>query len=112
MSKYRNIRVGSNASKKEGWRAYELRTLANIKEISNLKEQVPFLLIPAQYGMVDGKRKCLERSTKYIADFTYNDSEGNFIVEDTKSEATRKIPSYVMKRKLMLQVHGIKIKET
>jgi hypothetical protein len=51
-----------------------------------------------------------ERATRYVADFTYREN-GELVVEDTKSAATVKNKDYIMKRKLMLQVHGIRIKE-
>ena len=83
--------------------------------ISDLREQVPFELIPAQYGDCgtdqNGKpaRVCVERSCKYVADFVYtlNDS-GETVVEDTKGVRTKE---YIIKRKLMLWVHGIRIRE-
>ena len=60
--------------------------------------QTPYELIPKQSG---------ERACKYIADFVYIEN-GKQIVEDTKGVKT---PLYVVKRKLMLWVHGIKIRE-
>ena len=50
------------------------------------------------------------RKMEYIADFTYTDGEGRFIVEDVKSEATRKNPVYAIKKKLMAH-EGYKITE-
>lgn len=107
-------------SKKEAKRAAELKALEDNGEITELREQVPFLLIPSQWEEIQrtGKKgqplkplkRCLERGCSYIADFTYKDSKGNFIVEDTKSKATR-TESYKIKKKLMLYVHKIKIKE-
>jgi hypothetical protein len=45
----------------------------------------------------------------YIADFTYRDaSPEQFIVEDTKGIRTK---DYIIKRKLMLWVHGIRVRE-
>ena len=45
-----------------------------------------------------------------MADFVYTDVEtGETVVEDTKGFRT---DVYKIKRKLMLKVHGIKIKET
>ena len=83
--------------------------------ISNLREQVSFELIPAQYGEcgtdLKGKpvRVCIEKACKYIADFVYTDNEtGQTIVEDTKGVRTKE---YIIKRKLMLYLHGIRIKE-
>ncbi|WP_366246692.1 DUF1064 domain-containing protein [Dysgonomonas sp. 37-18] len=102
--KYRNIKSGKYDSEKEKHRADLLKLLEKQGEISNLKEQVKFELIPSQ--KIDGK--LIERACSYIADFTYCDVHGNFIVEDTKGFKTK---DYIIKRKLMLSVHGIKIKE-
>lgn len=94
-------------SKKEAKRWLELNLLQRAGEISDLQRQVPFELIPAQY--IDGK--CVERSVKYVADFVYTTRNGLEVVEDTKSHATRKNKDYVIKRKAMLFVHGVRIKE-
>lgn len=54
-------------------------------------------------------RVLLERSVKYIADFVYTDkATGQTVVEDTKGVRTKE---YIIKRKLMLYLHGIRIKE-
>lgn len=53
----------------------------------------------------------IEQNAVYTADFVYV-QDGATIVEDTKSEYTRKEQDYVLRRKLMLYVHGIKIVET
>lgn len=104
MRKYRNVKVGKYDSKKEKNRADLLKILERQGRITNLKEQVKFELIPSQ--KID--KKVVERPCSYIADFTYCDSNGTFIVEDTKGVRTK---DYVIKRKLMLHIHGIKIKE-
>lgn len=45
----------------------------------------------------------------YIADFVYTDAAtGKLVVEDAKGMRTR---DYIIKRKLMLYIHGIKIRE-
>ena len=49
-----------------------------------------------------------ERPVDYIADFVYRDKDGNEVVEDVKGVRTR---VYVIKRKLMLWRHGIRIRE-
>lgn len=106
-------------SKKEADRYCELRYLQMAGLISNLELQKEFELIPAQYEtferygkngrrLKDGK-KCLEKSVVYKADFVYTEN-GKTVVEDTKSTAT-KTKEYIIKRKLMLYVHGIRIKE-
>ena len=105
-NKYGAERVGSHASKKEHKRAGQLKLMQMAGEISNLREQVSFELIPAQR---DKAGSLIERSCRYIADFVYNDKQGNLVVEDTKGVRTKE---YRIKRKLMLQVHGIRIKET
>lgn len=110
VSKYRNIKSGGYDSLKEKRRATELRLLERAGCISDLKEQVPFELIPSQYETVGGKKRCIEQICSYIADFTYIE-KGSLVVEDVKSPITRENPTYIIKRKLMLHVHGIKIKE-
>lgn len=110
-SKYGNKRVGTHASKREHYRAAQLRLMERAGLISDLREQVPYELIPAQYADCDGSGKptLLERSCRYIADFVYTDrATGHTVVEDTKGMRTKE---YIIKRKLMLHVHGIRIKE-
>lgn len=114
-NKYGARRVGPHASKKEHNRAAQLKLWQRAGIISNLREQVPFELIPAQYGEcgtdLKGKpvRLCVERSCKYIADFVYTVNEtGETVVEDTKGVRTK---YYIIKRKLMLFIHGIRIRE-
>lgn len=92
-------------SKKESLRYLGLLSKESRGEIRDLQTQVKFVLIPSQRGE-DGK--VIERECSYIADFTYYDKDGNFIVEDVKGMKT---PEYVIKRKLMLKVHGIKVRE-
>ena len=78
--------------------------------ISDLQTQVTYELIPSHYEVVNGKRKCIERACTYRADFVYYDVKNKqLIVEDSKGVRTE---VYKIKRKLMLHVHGIKIKET
>lgn len=103
-NKYHAKQVGGHASRKEHDRSNLLHLLERQGKISCLREQVRFVLIPAQYA--DGK--CVERACSYVADFVYLDQEGNQVVEDTKGVRTKE---YVIKRKLMLHVHGIAIKE-
>ena len=106
-SKYGAVRVRTvdgieHDSKKEAARWQELNLMLRAKLIEDLQRQVRFELIPKQ----DGERACT-----YIADFVYIDRKtGEKIVEDVKSPATR-TEAYRIKRKLMLLVHGIRIKE-
>lgn len=91
-------------SKKEANRYAELILLERAGVIGDLKRQVSFELIPAQY---EGAR-CVERACKYVADFVYT-QEGKTIVEDCKGVRT---DVYIIKRKLMYERYGIRIKET
>lgn len=111
-------------SKREANRWAELCLLQRAGKISELDRQVRFELIPAQYEEIytgefyqRGARKgepklervCLEKSLVYVADFVYKDHEtGQTVVEDTKGQRTKE---YIIKRKLMLYLKGIKIKE-
>jgi hypothetical protein len=107
MTKYHSQKMvvdGINFdSKKEAQRWCELRLLERAGVIQNLQRQVKYTLIPSQ--KVDGRSA--ERECAYIADFVYTE-KGETVVEDTKGFRT---PDYVIKRKLMLWVHGISIRE-
>ena len=94
-------------STKEAKRYQALKLLEQTGQIRDLRTQVNYLLIPKQKKPGGG----LERPASYSADFVYFDRSGVLIVEDVKSEPTRKKPDYVMRRKLMLMVHGIEIRE-
>lgn len=94
-------------SKKEACRYVELKILEESGLIRNLKRQQKFVLIPSQ--KIDGR--VIERECAYKADFTYEGLTENgwvFVVEDTKGVRT---PDYIIKRKLMLERHGIRILE-
>lgn len=106
-------------SRKEYNRYCELKLLEKAGEISNLERQVEYELIPAQYERAWDKRKseykkgkCLERKCCYIADFRYKEN-GKVVVEDVKgyrsSGAAWQL--YCVKRKLMLQLYGIRVVE-
>lgn len=90
-------------SRKEAQRYAELKLLERSGAIHNLRRQVKYELIPAQKK--DGKT--IERACHYIADFVYEEN-GKTVVEDVKGYRTKE---YVLKRKLMLQVHGIEVRE-
>ena len=90
-------------SKHEAERYKELRILQIAGEISELRLQVPYELIPLM--KLNGKTF---RSTKYVADFVYKDKNGNEIVEDAKGMKT---DVYKLKKKLMAYIHHIIIQE-
>lgn len=93
---------------KEYQRWIQLKMFERPGEITGLSRQVPFVLIPSQKKDVDNGYMRTEYPTKYIADFVYTDKSGRMVVEDAKGHPT---PDYVIKRKLMRQVHGIEIVE-
>lgn len=96
-------------SKKECSRFGELRQMEQAGLIQDLRRQVKYELIPAQ-KRDDGKT---ERACSYIADFVYK-QDGKEIVEDAKGyrdAGSAGFAKFVIKRKLMLYVHGITVKE-
>ena len=104
MNKYRNRKTEIDGivfdSKREAQRYAELQLLQRAGKIRDLSMQVEFELIPKQ----DGERAC-----EYKADFVYHMADtGKMVVEDVKGKRTRE---YIIKRKLMLWRHGIKIVE-
>lgn len=122
--KYHNIKTKTFDgiefdSRKEARRWNELKLLERAGEIKDLQRQVKYVLIPAQYETIeryskDGKRlkdgtRLIERETSYVADFVYTDMKtGETVVEDTKGVKTK---DYILKRKMMLYFHHIRIKE-
>lgn len=91
-------------SGKEGSRWSFLLLQERLGTIQDLKRQVRFTLIPSQY---DENGKLLEREVSYVADFTYIKND-KLVVEDVKGYKT---PDYILKRKMMLFLKDIKIKE-
>ena len=95
-------------SAKEADRYAELLLLQRAGKIFDLQRQVKFELRPPQ-ERPDGKR---EFPVRYIADFVYKDKTGRKVAEDVKgykNGAAYKM--FVVKRKLMLLVHHIAVKE-
>lgn len=89
-------------SKKECSRYIVLKMMEDNGEITDLRRQVRYLLIPTQ--KICGKT---ERSIYYVADFVYC-KNGTFVVEDVKGFRTQ---VYKIKRRLMKQIHGIEVVE-
>ena len=122
-NKYGNKKIvtddGEFDSRKEYQRWCELKLLQRAGEITYLKRQKKFLLIPAQYEAIErisektGKklkdgRRCLEQECSYVADFVYCLANGELVVEDAKGFRTE---GYIIKRKLMMEKYGIRISE-
>lgn len=102
QNKYKNIKTEYNGmvfdSKKEYAEYLKLITLQDLGVIRDLKRQVPYLLIDT----IRYKGKTYPK-TQYYADFQYTEVKtGKVIVEDVKSEITRKDKTYRLKIKLLL----------
>ena len=94
-------------SKKEARRHQELNLLEKAGEIQNLRRQVKYVLIPSQ--RIDGK--VVEREVAYKADYVY-EADGETVVEDVKGcKKGAGYDVFVLKRKMMLLFHNIRIKE-
>ena len=109
MSKYHNVKSDGFDSKREREVYTHLMCLMHAEgfhdRVANVERQVRYTLIPAQRGE-DGK--VVERACSYMADFRVTYADGRIEVIDVKGMLT---DVYKIKRKLMLYVHGIKIKE-
>lgn len=116
--KYRNTKCSYGGltfdSKHERDRYCELLILQKAGQISDLRCQVAFRLVPEQrgpdtLGPRGGRRRgrLQEKAVVYVADFVYQ-KDGKTVVEDAKGVRTK---DYIIKRKLMLWLHGIRIVE-
>lgn len=95
----------SKAEARVGLALARTMRLPDGREIESLERQVRFELLPAQRG-ADGK--VAERRVDYVADFVAKLKDGGLAAIDVKGFRT---PEYVIKRKLMLYRHGIRIIE-
>jgi len=98
--KYKNIKVEIDGikfdSKKEANKYQELMMLQKAGVISNLQRQVKFEVCP---------KSATERASFYVADFVYTQADGKKIIMDVKSEITRKLAVYILKRKLVKNLY-------
>ena len=105
MNKYRAKKVSLDGyvfdSKAEARRYGELRLMLKSKDITHLEIHRKYILTVNDVGVAI-----------YVADFGYFDVRKNeWIVEDVKSPVTAKLPAFKMKKKLMLALYGIEVKE-
>lgn len=107
--KYKAKKTNGYDSKREYNRSVVLKMLEKQGTITDLHEQVQYILCPKQTGVgFNRKEICLRREMSYIADFVYV-RDGVVIVEDTKGYKTAE---YKRKKRLMKMVHGIEIFES
>lgn len=96
-------------SKREARRYMDLWLMQRSGEISGLRTQIRYELIPKQVHK-DGRK---EKGIDYVADFVYEQG-GETVVEDSKGFRDTSSAAYrlfVMKRKMMLYFHGISVRE-
>lgn len=95
-------------SKKEHKRYIELKAMQQRGEIFGLEHHTKFELAPKT--KLEGEKRA-KPALRYFADFTYYNITGEYIVEDVKSAATRKLASYRNKKHLMKTVFNIDVRE-
>lgn len=105
-------------SAKEASRYNQLKLLESAGIIRDLRRQVKYVLIPTQYSKTEFNKnktpKVIEKECAYYADFVYIDEFGAEHVEDVKgyrNPSTAGYAQFVIKRKLMLHLNGIRIEE-
>lgn len=102
-NKFKNTKIEVDGIKfdsiKESKRYGTLKLLQKAGEISDLKLQVRMDILVSD-----------KKIAVYIADFTYME-KGSYVVEDVKSDFTRKNPVYRLKKKLIEAIYNLKIKE-
>ena len=110
VQKYRNQKIEIDgitfSSKKEGARFQQLKMLEIVGKVSGLSLQPSFELAPTV--TLHGRNK---PALRYCADFSYFE-DGVYVVEDVKSEITKKDPVYRIKIHLMKSVLNIDVRET
>lgn len=102
--KYKNKKVTVDGiifdSIKESRRYTELKLLKRANEIKDFIMQKKF------YFVINNQKVC-----SYICDFEVINNDGSIDIEDVKSEYTRKLPIYSIKKKLMKAIYNVTIKE-
>lgn len=100
---------GNFDSKDEFDRYLYLKHMEDTGVISYLKRQVRFEIIPKlirkEKVQLKTKVKEVDRveeiAAHYTADFCYVDNEGKYIIEELKSNYTKNLADYILRRKLI-----------
>lgn len=94
-SKFGNVRTKGFQSKHEFNRYQQLDLQQKAGLITNLQTQHRFVI---------AERTRMFNEATYLADFTYNNEHGLFIVEDAKGKETAK---FTVQKKLMFEKHNL-----
>ena len=107
---HQRIKVGDIEfdSMAEHDRYLELLVLQRAGKIRDLECHPSYEILPSQ-ETPPGKRNF--RPVVYTPDFRYKKEDGTEVVEEVKSEYTRKEKDYVIRRKLILYTLGIYVEE-
>lgn len=121
-TKYGNSKIEVDGekydSKRERVRHLELLQRQANGEITDLKRQVKFELIPAikKENIIQLKTKVktkivtIQQPITYTCDFTYYE-RGEYVVEDVKISKHMLPKEYILKKKMMRYFYAIEIKE-
>ena len=104
------LTVSTNST--DGWNSYSYSGLVKSptcggRSNTNLCLPRENLINTVIHGGLRKRGKVIEKPVSYTADFVYKEN-GETVVEDAKGVRTDK---YIIKRKLMLWVHGIRVRE-
>lgn len=103
---------GEFDSKTEYERFLYLKHLEDIGVISHLEQQVRFEIVPKLVKKVKVQLKTKtkekelvdEQAKHYTADFTYINSDGQFVISEVKSRGTALARDYPLRRALIKQI--------
>jgi hypothetical protein len=111
-SKHGNVKVEHGGivfdSKKELKHWLVLSAMEAAGEISGLRRQVRFELLPAV--KLHGEKRT-KPGLDYVADYVFTDAQGRQVVQDAKSKHTRKLDAYRIKKHAMKSLLNIDIEE-
>jgi hypothetical protein len=110
--KHRNVKVEHDGivfdSKKELRVWLSLSALAARGEITELRRQVRFELLPAV--KLHGEKRT-KPGLDYVADFVFIDAQGRQVVQDAKSKHTRTLAEYRTRKHMMKSLLNLDIEE-
>jgi hypothetical protein len=107
--KYRNVPTTMDGTRfdstKEAARWAELQLLQRQGLISHLERQVPYVLAPSV--KFQGAARA-QPPLRLVVDFRYQ-QDGRLVLEDCKGGKATQTAAFVIKRHLLLHVHGLQL---